>query len=85
MRLRLRIASGALGVAGALAMIAAPAGVAAAGPTPTAATAVTTATCADGHWPAQAVFSEPGTYVLQCVADDGGLLGTDSLTVHVTK
>jgi hypothetical protein len=40
---------------------------------------------ADGRWPVQAVFSEPGTYVLQCVADDGGLLGTDSLTVHVTK
>ena len=39
----------------------------------------------DGRWQAQAVFSEPGTYVLQCVADDGGLLGTDSLTVHVTK
>jgi hypothetical protein len=40
---------------------------------------------ADGRWQAQAVFSEPGTYVLQCVGDDGGLLGTDTLTVHVTK
>jgi hypothetical protein len=40
---------------------------------------------ADGRWQAQATFAEPGTYVLQCVGDDGGLLGTDSLTVHVTK
>lgn len=48
MRLRLRIATGALGMAGALAMLGAPTGVAAATPSPTA---VTTAVCPDGHWP----------------------------------
>jgi hypothetical protein len=57
MRLRLRIATGALGMAGALAMLAAPVGVAAASPSPTAAptvatTTVATTACTNGHWPA---------------------------------
>lgn len=52
MRLRLRIATGALGMAGLVAMLAAPAGVAAASPAPTAAAGVATAACTDGHWPA---------------------------------
>lgn len=40
---------------------------------------------ADGRWTAQATFSEPGTYVLRCRADDGALTGDDDLTVIVTK
>ena len=52
MRLRLRIATGTLGVIGALGMLAAPAGVAAASPTPAVASATTTAVCTNGHWPA---------------------------------
>lgn len=40
---------------------------------------------ADGKWTAKATFSEPGTYVLWCRADDGALTGDDSVTVTVTK
>jgi hypothetical protein len=40
---------------------------------------------ADGRWTAQATFSEPGTYVIRCLADDGGLMGTEDLTVTVTR
>ena len=40
---------------------------------------------ADGKWTAQATFSQPGTYVLWCRADDGALTGDDSVTVMVTK
>ena len=40
---------------------------------------------ADGRWTAQATFSEPGTYVLRCRADDGALTGDDELTVVVTN
>jgi hypothetical protein len=40
---------------------------------------------ADGKWTTQATFSEPGTYVLWCRADDGALTGDDSVTVTVTK
>jgi hypothetical protein len=39
---------------------------------------------ADGKWVAQATFSEPGTYVIRCLADDGGLSGNEDLTIHVT-
>jgi hypothetical protein len=40
---------------------------------------------ADGKWTAQAVFSEPGTYVLRARADDGALLDDEEITVIVTK
>jgi hypothetical protein len=40
---------------------------------------------ADGKWTAQATFSQPGTYVLWCRADDGALTGDDAVTVTVTK
>ena len=40
---------------------------------------------ADGKVVAQATFSEPGTYVLKALADDGGLTGYQDLTVTVTK
>jgi len=52
MRLRLRIATGALALSGALAMLAAPAGVAAASPSTAATPTVAPAACPDGHWPA---------------------------------
>jgi hypothetical protein len=39
----------------------------------------------DGKIVVQATFAEPGTYVLQALADDGALLGSDSVTVSVTK
>ena len=58
MRLRLRIATGALGMAGVLGMLAAPAGVAAASTSPAAAPTVATTVCTDGHWPA-AVQGKP--------------------------
>ena len=37
----------------------------------------------DGRWTAEAVFSEPGTYVLHGRADDGGLYSDVELTVTV--
>jgi hypothetical protein len=40
---------------------------------------------ADGRVVAQAVFREPGTYVLRGLADDGALTGYDDVTVTVTK
>jgi hypothetical protein len=40
---------------------------------------------ADGKWSAQATFSEPGSYILRCRADDGALTGDDDITVNVTK
>ena len=40
---------------------------------------------ADGKIVVQATFAEPGTYVLKALADDGALLGNDSVTVSVTK
>jgi hypothetical protein len=40
---------------------------------------------ADGKWTAQATFSEPGTYVMRVVADDGALFSTDDVTVKVSK
>jgi hypothetical protein len=39
----------------------------------------------DGKIVIQATFAEPGTYVLKALADDGALLGSDSVTVSVTK
>jgi len=40
---------------------------------------------AEGKWAAQATFSEPGTYVMRVVADDGALFSTDDVTVKVSK
>ena len=39
---------------------------------------------ADGKIVVQATFARPGTYVLEALADDGGLLGSDRVTVTVT-
>jgi hypothetical protein len=38
----------------------------------------------DGRWTAEAVFSEPGTYVLRGRADDGGLYSDVEVIVHVS-
>jgi hypothetical protein len=40
---------------------------------------------ADNKWMAQAVFAEPGTYVLRARADDGALYADQDLTVTVTR
>jgi len=40
---------------------------------------------ADGKLPVEVTFSEPGTYILKAFADDGALLGTDTVTVTVTR
>ena len=40
---------------------------------------------ADGKLVTQATFSEPGTYLLKALADDGGLTGYQDVTVTVTK
>ena len=40
---------------------------------------------ADGKVTAKVTFSEPGTYVLRGLADDGALTGSDDVTVTVTK
>lgn len=39
---------------------------------------------ADGHWSADVVFHEPGTYVLRAVASDGALFTYENVTVTVT-
>jgi hypothetical protein len=39
---------------------------------------------ADGKVSAKATFTKPGTYVIWGLADDGALLGSDSVTVTVT-
>jgi hypothetical protein len=39
---------------------------------------------ADGKVTANAVFSEPGTYTLRGLADDGALMGVDDIVVTVT-
>jgi hypothetical protein len=39
----------------------------------------------DGRVPVKVAFSEPGTYVLRALADDGALTGGDNITVTVTK
>ena len=36
-----------------------------------------------GKWAVQATFSEPGTYVLRCLAHDGGLLAAEDVTFVV--
>jgi len=38
---------------------------------------------ADGKWAVRATFSEPGTYVLRCLAHDGGLSTAEDVTVVV--
>ena len=40
---------------------------------------------ADGKVQVMASFSEPGTYVLRSIADDGALTGYDELTVVVVR
>ena len=40
---------------------------------------------ADGKISAKVTFSQPGTYVLRGLADDGALTGSDDVTVTVTK
>ena len=39
----------------------------------------------DGTWVIQATFSEPGTYVLRCLAHDGGLATSEDVTVTVSR
>jgi hypothetical protein len=39
----------------------------------------------DGRQPVTVTFSEPGTYVLRCRADDGALLADEELTVVVSR
>lgn len=39
----------------------------------------------DGKVVVEATFAEPGTYVLKALADDGALLGEDTVTVTVTR
>jgi hypothetical protein len=39
---------------------------------------------ANGRIDTTVTFSEPGLYVLRGLADDGGLLGSDDVTVTVT-
>jgi hypothetical protein len=38
----------------------------------------------DGRWTAEAVFTEPGTYLLRGRADDGGLYSDVEIVVHVS-
>jgi len=40
---------------------------------------------ADGKYAAQVTFDEPGIFVLRALADDGALLGSEDLTVTVTR
>jgi hypothetical protein len=40
---------------------------------------------ADGKITVQATFAEPGTYILRGLADDGALMGGESVTVTVTR
>ena len=37
----------------------------------------------DGKWVVRATFPEPGTYVLRCLAHDGGLSTAEDVTVTV--
>lgn len=39
----------------------------------------------DGKVPVHVTFSEPGTYVLRCRADDGALTADDEVTIVVTR
>ena len=38
----------------------------------------------DGKWMASVTFSAPGTYVLRCLAHDGGLMTAEDITVPVS-
>ena len=40
---------------------------------------------ADGRQPVGVTFSEPGTYVLRCRADDGALVSDEEVTIVVSK
>ena len=40
---------------------------------------------ADGRIPVKITFSQPGTYTLRALADDGALTGGDNVTITVTK
>ncbi len=40
---------------------------------------------ADGKLPVNVTFSEPGTYVLRCRADDGALVADEEVTIIVTR
>ena len=37
----------------------------------------------DGKWVVEATFGEPGTYVVRCLAHDGGLMTSEDITVVV--
>jgi hypothetical protein len=39
----------------------------------------------DRKWKVEAIFKEPGTYVLRAVASDGALFTYDNVTVNVTR
>ena len=39
----------------------------------------------DGKWIVRATFPEPGTYVLRCLAHDGGLSTTEDVTFNVSN
>jgi hypothetical protein len=39
----------------------------------------------DGKWLATATFSEPGTYVIRALADDGGLMAHEDVTIVVNR
>lgn len=39
----------------------------------------------NGKYAAQVTFDEPGTYVLRALADDGALLGSEDMTVTVSR
>lgn len=39
----------------------------------------------DGKEPVHVTFSEPGTYVLRCRADDGALVSDDEVTIIVVR
>ena len=38
----------------------------------------------DDRWVVQATFNEPGTYVVRCLAHDGGLMAAEDITVVVS-
>jgi hypothetical protein len=38
-----------------------------------------------GKWVSQVTFSEPGTYVLRCLAHDGGLMTSEDVTFVVSR
>jgi hypothetical protein len=39
----------------------------------------------DGKWVNSVTFAEPGTYVLRCLAHDGGLMRWEDVTFIVTR